>query len=270
MRLTSKIVLGIILFVFIGAIVFIVGLSFVNIEKVDNFRISQKNVVGVEVPPYKAIVIYQKIHDNITAAIRTDGVVSFKPLTESTQRNKLYMPTELRKYLDIKLQNDTLVIQLDMQKLEKQFTDRKNFNSFGVVEGIDFTIYTDGVDVTNTAYGLAIRMDDLNVESLKVNSAAKVNIVSCNAQSLQFSSDAGGGQLILENSRIQRLNLNLDKIADWQVKDCQIEEENLFGSKTHFVKIPKSETKVLNWHPKNKNARLNIELLEDSARLEFK
>jgi hypothetical protein len=41
--------------------------------------------------------------------------------------------------------------------------------------------------------------------------------------------------------------------------------EHLTGSGTHRVDLPKSEAKIMNWHPKNKDAQLTVTLKGDTA-----
>ncbi|MBP1616856.1 MAG: hypothetical protein H6Q14_683 [Bacteroidetes bacterium] len=93
----------------------------------------------------------------------------------------------------------------------------------------------------------------MHAQLIRVNSEGDVNVESCTVDKLESAS----GNLNLKNNRLKQLNLDLDKIYNP-------------GSNTHYIKTPRSETKARNWHPKNKDAKLNIELSADSARLVFK
>ncbi len=172
------------------------------------------------------------------------------------------MPNELKKCTRIKVDKDTLFIVIDSEKIKSSYAGKGKSG----IDGVNYLIYADNVDFINLVPSMKTEINGLHAQLIRVNSEGDVKVESCIADRLESAS----GNLNLKNNRLKQLNLDLDKVYDWKVENCQIEEENLSGSNTHYIKTPRSETKALNWHPKNKDARLNIELSADSARLVFK
>jgi hypothetical protein len=127
-------------------------------------------------------------------------------------------------------------------------------------------IYSDNVDFINSIPTMKTEINGLDAQYIRVNSEGSVKVESCTVDKLESAK----GDLNLKNNKLKQLNLDLDEIYNWKVENCQIDEENLSGGKKHYIRTPRSETKALNWHPKNKDAKLSIELSADSARLEFK
>lgn len=263
MRLTTKIVLGGILAIFIGAIIFIVALSFTDRKSFEDssWELDQKNIESIDVGPYQTVK-FAMANQEETISVMPEGTISFRHPASEDRKGKLFMPNELKKYTTVKVVKDTLFVSIDWQKLKSHFGEGKISN----IRIVNYTIYSDNVDLDNWIPTMKTEINGLHAHNIRVNSIGYVRVESCTADKLE----SVRGNFILKNSKLKQLSLDLDEIYNWQIENCQIDEENLSGSKTHYIKTPRSETKALNWHPKNKDARLNIELLADSARLEFK
>ncbi len=267
MRLTTKIVLGAILSIFIGAIVFIVALSFTDRKSFENdwLKLGQKNISSIDVAPYHTIKIELEggaSNRNIDFSTLPRGGVVFRQPTSGGQKNKLFLPDELKKFTKVKVDSDTLFIVIDSKKIKSTYSGKTESG----IDGVNYLIYADNVDFINLVPTMKTEINGLHAQLIRVNSEGDVKVESCIVDKLESAS----GNLNLKNNKLKQLNLDLDKIYNWKVENCQIEEENLSGGNTHYIKTPRSETKALNWHPKNKDARLNIELSADSARLVFK
>ncbi|OJU54097.1 MAG: hypothetical protein BGN96_13670 [Bacteroidales bacterium 45-6] len=224
-------------------------------------KLDQKNSSSIDVAPYHAVKL-DIANPDARMSVMPQGVISFKRLVSEDKKDKLFMSSELKKYTIVKVMNDTLFVTIDWQKMKSYFTK----GEMRIVSGVNYTVYSDNVDFINLVPTITTEINGLNAQFIRVSSLGDVKIGSCTADKLE----SARGNLQLNNSKLKQLNLDLDEIYNWEVKDCEIGEENLSGSKTHYVKTPRSETKALNWYPKNKDARLNIELSADSARLVFK
>lgn len=264
MRLTTKIVLGIILSIFIGAIAFIVALSFVDKTSFDRdlLVLDSKDLTSIRVAPYHTVKLEMPDPEARMAAMPV-GTISFKRPSSQDQKTKLFMSKELGKSTIVKVVNDTLFVSIDWQKLKELRFPQSKASS---IAGINYMIYSDNVDFINSIPTMKTEINGLDAQYIRVNSEGSVKVESCTVDKLESAK----GDLNLKNNKLKQLNLDLDEIYNWKVENCQIDEENLSGGKKHYIRTPRSETKALNWHPKNKDAKLSIELSADSARLEFK
>jgi hypothetical protein len=111
MRLTTKIVLGIIILVFLLSFGFIVCLSFIEIETVYDERnpptISQENIISVDIEPFQTIWIGKE--DLEAYKLSPTGTIRLSPIIHKEERNKVFLPEELLQFVDIISSNDTLI-----------------------------------------------------------------------------------------------------------------------------------------------------------------
>jgi hypothetical protein len=268
MRLTTKIILGIIGGIFSLALLLIIGFSFSDRKDFNSFSenrrtISQENVVPIEIGEFKTVRM--SYSDNVNPEIRPffQGTLSINPTSEEDAKQKLSAPEELIKYINTSIVNDTLFIRFDQEQMHKDFASQKN--EYLQINGMTIQLHTQAVDIENTIRGMEVDIRDVKTNHIKVR-ANRVFINSCEATSV---TPIGSDELRIRNSTMHSLNIDLDETRNWTVENCTIQEENLTGSGNNRNTISKSEAKVMNWIPKNSDARLDLHLSGEPAKLVF-
>lgn len=267
MRLTTKLVIGIILLVFIASISAIVGLSFTDLptrsHRMNEVRTNAVKYMDLKVDTYKTVKIdiepssadvYRRQKGDILSELYIENTRAGKSI------NTISVNQKMRNYLRVNVQNDTLYLKIDLVKL------LKDNNSEILNEIVALKIYNDNADVDNRIPGLNMKITGMKGNDIKLSSEGTILVKESTFDKLECLK----GNIFLERVSLNYLNLDLDNVHDWKVNDCKINEENLSGSRSHYIVTPKSETKVLNWHPKNKEANLNVKISGGNARLEFK
>lgn len=269
MKLTTKIILGIILSIFILSIGLIIGLSFKDRERYDHANsrhtISQENIIEINVAPYK-VVHLRDLDNTNNYNTHSQGVLYVKPLQNESDKNKLSIPEELAPYIVTQSSADTLTIMVDMHKIDDAFHKTNYF--YTVVSGVNMYLYTDIVNIKNDRNGTTTEINNIKTDHIKVNSCGSVHIHSCKAITVE-PVIRNYNDFSLKESTVKYLNIDLDQIGSWYVENCNIEVENLTGSNYNNVQLPKSEARVMNWLPKNKDSQLQLTLYGDTARVTF-
>ena len=283
MRLTTKIVIGFILSIFILALGFIIGFSFtdrINYSRnyntedfnpnFERFNISQENITLIEVKPYKTILLESEPDINNEYKY-PQGTIFIKPANIPAEKNKLFIPEELSQFLNIISLNDTLTIRLKMKDLyEKYDAISQNKNSLFSIYEFNLSVNTNTVDINNNLSEVDIDIRNIKTDKVKINTSGKLNIDSCQVDIIEPHIRDEHKKFRLKNSQVKELKIDLDYMtSNWMVSNCDIEVENLTGSDSHNVELPKSEAKVMNWIPKNKDAKLSVTLRGDTARIVF-
>jgi hypothetical protein len=276
MKLTTKIVTGIIISIFLLSIGVIIGISFIDIEKyrqsytgVSLPRISQENIITVEVEPYQTIMVDKELM-NDKRDFNPFGTILIKPINEG-EKNKLFLPEELLRFTDITSSNDTLIIRLKMDELYEQHYPNKETKSgiLYALDGANFFIHSNTVDVICNMYGIELDIRNMETDRIKINTYDDVTIDSCHTNLIKPTMSKGG-RFLLKNSQVKELNIDLDQIGyGWQIENCDIEVENLTGSGKHRTDLAMSEAKSMNWLPKSKDAQLTVTLHGDTAKVIF-
>jgi len=270
MKLTTKIVLGIIAAIFLLSLIFIIGFSFTDRVNENNERpdddISQENITPVEVKPYKTIWLDEtRMSDEYN--VHPTGNFKFRPLINPEDENKLFLPEELLQFADFISSNDTLIIRLKTKEIHDKYSEKKNEKKYLIrqISGFNFSA---NINAVNVISNLDIKIDVKNIttDKISINTRGEIVIDSCKADIIEPITNC---KLKLKNSQVKELNIDLDVMGNFEVENCNIEVENLTGGKYHHVQQPKSEARTVNWLPKNKEARLQVLLLGDTARIVF-
>ena len=275
MRLTTKIVLGIIISLFLLSFGAIIIISFIDEKFKENSNlytpdISQKNIIPVNVEPFQTVWIDQvQIQDALNVFLR--GTIRLKPVINPDEKNKLFLPEELLRFTDIISSNDTLIIRLKVDELYEQYvTSRVPKHLFCVIEGFNFFIHTNTVDVISDMVGMQVDVRNIKTDKIKIQANSAIAIDSCQTNLIAPRMRNSPYQFLLTNSQVKELNIDLDQMGDtWTIKNCDIEVENLTGSNKHSVSLPKGEANIMHWMPKNKDAQLTVTLYGDTASVEF-
>ena len=276
MKLTTKIVLGIIISIFLLSAGVIIGISFIDIEKyrqsytgVSLPRISQENIITVEVEPYQTIMVEKELM-NDKRDFNPFGTILIKPVINEGEKNKLLLPEELLRFTDITSSNDTLIIRLKMDELYEQHYPNKETKSgiLYALDGANFFIHSNTVDVICNLYGIKLDIRNMETDRIKINTYGEVTIDSCQVNLIEPSMHRR--KFLLTNSQVKELNIDLDRIGyGWQIENCDIEVENLTGSGKYRTDLAMSEAKTMNWLPKSKDAQLTVTLHGDTAKVMF-
>ena len=275
MRLTTKIVLGIIISIFLLSFGIIVTLLFNakrdNIERfyTSSPRILQENIIPVDIEPYKTIWIDETdrtSNNNIYPA----GSLLLKPAIKEEDKNKLFLPEELLPFTTIISSNDTLIIRLKMEKLCEKYAPKSGSgHTICSLQNVNFFLHSNTVDVICNVQGIKVDVQNIKTDHIKINTCGEINIESCQAKRIEPYTRNSWNKFMLKNSQVEELNIDLDAMHNWQIENCDIEVENRTGSGHHRADLPKGAAKIVNWIPKNKDARLEVTLYGDTARVVF-
>lgn len=266
MKLTTKIILGIISSIFLISLIFIIGFSFSNRKnwtysyyKKEN-TISQENPVEIELDVFNTILIDGN-DDNPDENIIIAGTLSVRP--DINNKNKLVLSEEMNQYVSLNYYNDTLNICFDKSKLLEKRTVYPERNIYLHIRGADLQLFTNNTNLISNYEGFNIDIKGIKSDYIKMNTSYAVNIDSCEILSLNPYMCA----LQIANSTINKLNIDLDSIRDWNTDNCFIEVQNVTGSEGKEVFLKDNKTKELNWYPKNEHAHLKLTLQSDTAKI---
>lgn len=277
MRLTTKIVIGIILLIFILSISFIVIFSFTDRRNYNTYydsgvSISKEKMIVKEVKPYKTIKL--DVSPEEQRYMRLIGELRIEPITNESERNKISIPEELSEFTEIDSSGDTLIIRISSyERIYEKFLYEKKKSEMiiRVLSGVTILAHTDVVDVLNNSGGINVNVSNIETDSIKINTRSEINIQNCKSNFVEPLMNNGYEMLRIRNSQIRELNINLDIIWNWEVLDCDVERENLIGSGHHSTRMIKSKDRNVNvyWLPKNKDARLQVTFEGDTAQVTF-
>ena len=273
MRLTTKIIVGIISFIFLFSLIFIIGFSFSDRTEKRNFNvdqgsISRENKKEIELDFFKTVLI-DYLNDTDGHNILPKGTISIRPLS-GNEKNKLIVSEEMNSYLTLNISNDTLIILFDRKKLYEKYRLDKEYPQYKYIhtsiEGAEMTLQSNYVDIISNLNQLEIEVKNIKTNHIKVNAFATI-IDSCEAISV---SPYNQQRFILKNSKVEELNIDLDFISNWSVEKCELTRKNITGSGKKSTNLNKYESMELNWLPKDRKATLNLTLYGDTSRIVVK
>jgi|GEM_PF-6072365 len=276
MRLTTKIVLGIIAAVFLTATGYICYLSLSYDGEKKTGVILTDETVSIDISGQKIIEIYADTisikndgKDKDKHYIIFDGLINIQPAAKEEDKGKIYIPEQLKEYLEISALHDKTILRVKTAEL---LTDhyKNKIPDPAAIRGINFTIYADScVDIRSRIGGLRANIQGLKAESINIDiMRGDLNIENCEADIIT-PTVRGWGHFVMKNSRTKVFNADLDYLQNWRIEQCDIDTENLTGSGNHDVEVPATECRVMNWNPKNEKASLNVSLGSDTARVIF-
>ena len=274
MRLTTKIVAGIILSIFVISIAFIISLSFTDWKKhsysnytVNNVELPQDNITGIELASFKTIIINEVPYDSQGRKFQviSNSNIYFDPLPEKDNPDMLFVPESIKEYAAINTSADTLTIMLDINGLVDRYKpDNSNRNN---ILGINLRFSVSNIDIINQMQDLTINLKNIEIDNMMINSHGDILIDSCKAQLLIPFIHNSYKSFHMTNSIVKRVNLDMDQMPNWRAENCKIEEENMTGSGTFTTTRDRKEAGNINWIPKNKDAELNIKIQGDTAQI---
>jgi hypothetical protein len=272
MRLTTKIVLGIIAAVFLIATGYICYLSLSYDGEKETGVMLTGETTGIDISGQKVIEIYaDTIPKNYQRRnfVLFDGLISIQPVTKEEDKGMMYMPKQLKEYMEITTLHDRIILHVKTAELLADHY-KNEIPEPTLIRGVNFTIYTDSsINVISRLCYLKALAQNLKVESISIDLLrADLYIENCEADTIT-PAIRDWGSFVMKNSRTKVFNADLDYLFDWRIEQCDIDAENLTGSGNHNVVIPATECRVMNWNPKNEKASLNVSLGSDTARVVF-
>lgn len=288
MRLTTKIILGVITSILALSILFIISFSFSERERPSHsypssINIPQDNKTGIEIAPFRVVVLDIERTDALDYYyhFEDDSCGLFLKPTTAGEANKLFIPETLSGFITAQTKNDTLSVGIKVDELRKKYSIADSSQKqtppqvgtmyFISISGVNLHLYTSNVNVINNIDRLSVKMNGIETDSIKIISAGNVLIDSCKATVIDPHTQ-NHSALKIKNSTAKAFNLDLDVIKKWQTVNCLFEEENLTGSNKHTIyriREPGDAPSKINWQPKNKDAELNIHLKGDPVQVAF-
>jgi len=273
MRLTTKIILGIILSIFFITLTFIIGFSFSDrknhtYSNSNVIDLPQDNMTGIELAPFKTILIneipfetknyyYYGISDNCN--------ILFNSAPANSSPEMLFIPGVLKDFISVNTSNDTLLVTLNLRDLSEKY--RNNEHRFQAISGINLHFNISNLDIINNSGTLGLHIKNFETDSIKINSHGNIFIDSCKALFIDPQIINSYKDLGITNCDIKRINLDLDKMHNWSIGNCNIEEQHLTGSGKHDIKQHRNEASNIMWTPKNKDAELNIKIQGETTQI---
>ena len=277
MRLTTKIILSIFGAIFFITLLYIIASSFSEERKNygnDTFDIMsspQDSKIGINLtPPYHVIVLEEEITVINNAGYldlfsTNDNCLNVCPITKTEEEDKLFIPEALYGFISVETDNDTLTIKIKGNELRKK-KEEEGIKKRIYLSGAHLYLHTSHVNVINKVDGLPTKIVNIVTDTIKIDSRA-ILIDSCKADVIDPVST---NYLSVTNSTVKVINLDFDRIRNWTINDCNIENENMTGSGRHSTNIFRNETGTINWHPKNEKAELNVKFPGDSLQIIYR
>jgi hypothetical protein len=283
MRLTTRIITGIILSIFALALLFIIGFSFTdrkifNRRQLNTIILPQDHQAGITLPSFKTVIIESEEphamseaphamdkYGHIDIDVR-DCNLYIDPVSGENNPEMLFFPESLKDFISTGMSNDTLKIRLDMWNLCRKYKSEEHRVSY--VSGINLRFVIAKIDVVNKLSDLSITIKNIETDRIKVDSYGNIRIDSCKAEVIEPLIRSGYHKLIVENCVSHAVNMNLDYVKKWNIKEnCTIDEVNYTGSGEHHIIVHRNTSEKMNWLPKKKKAKLNLTIQGDTTQI---
>ncbi|MDR0393679.1 MAG: hypothetical protein LBH77_00825 [Tannerella sp.] len=276
MKLTSKIILGIILSIFFVSLLFIISFSFTERKNfrpsnVGNIHLPQENQTGIELDTFHVIKIDKEAFDSKEYSISPGDLCElyFDSIRDQNKPDMLFIPEALKDFVSVDTSKDTLNIKLNLWDLCRKYkSDEYNYYS---ISGINLHFIISKINVINELQELSVKIKNIETDSIKIDSRGDVRIDSCKVGVIEPVVRTDRRRLTIENCIARTINLDLDYMKNWDIgENCTICEENFTGSKDYHVTIHKNEAGKINWLPKNKEAKLNFTIQGDTTQIQIR
>jgi hypothetical protein len=288
MRLTTKIITGFIGSVFLLSLLFIIGFSFTDRKfnnagvVFTNLNIPQENKSGIQLEHHRVIVFESEEPDAeypvYTLGSETCGLF-LSPPTPAGVVSELFFPEGMSACIFTQMNCDTLIVKLKFDEIRKKYQEtdekEKDFNNtptarIGIVfTGFNLYLQTSQVNIVNQLNNLPVYINSIKTDSIIVYSESDITIDSCKANVVTPDLRENYKKLTITNSAFKKLHLDLDRIHNWNIHNCEIETSNYTGSGQKNIRLDKNEHGTINWRPKNDNAELNLKFKGDSTQIHF-
>ena len=283
MRLTTKIVIGIILSLLLLCLTLIIGYSFTdrknyqgNYYSMQSIDIPQTDKTEVDLESYRVVVFMEQTNDKSRFSTWYSSQANGLFIQTATEKNKLVIPEALKNFVSTQTNEDTLTVKIKMDEFLELYGYKDEAFEKGTksgskesitISGLSIRLHTENVNVINKLRGIKTQIDNLETDSIKIYASGEIVIDACKANVIEPLSRQ---KLSVTNSSAKAINLDLDQVSNWSIKDCDIEEQNMTGSKrNHNITLTGTEKSKINWAPKNKDAELNIRIKGETATISY-
>ena len=270
MRLTTKIILSIIMSIFLISLTFIIGFSFTdrknyNHSNVASIDLPQDNMTGIELPSLKTILIDEIPFEsnNHLYGITDKCSIFFDSIPANSSPGMLFIPSVLKDYISFNASNDTLTVKLNLRDLGNKY--RSDEYAFHSISGVNLYFTISNLDIISNIQLIPVNIKNIDTDSIKINSRGDIWIDSCKVQLIDPRIMDNYRSLKVTNCNIKRITIDMDNIRNWNIENCVVEEEFFTGSERHNMFLHRNDSGTKKWMPKNKNARLNIEIQGDTT-----
>ena len=285
MRLTTKIIIGFILSIFLLSLLHIIGYSFTDRKNYDWYqnrsivKIPQTNKTGINIESYRVIVFDTERTESVfyrNFSNEENGLFIY-PATTADAANKLFIPEALDDCITTQSKNDTLTIKINMDNVQDKYAIKdEEFKksqlpgrSYGVqISGFNLFLHTSNVDVINRLNNIQTQIRNMEAESIKIYSFGDILIDSCKTNGMKPNSNR---KLTVTNSVAQSIHLDLDRVSNWNIADdCVIDVFSFTGSRqNNNIPLRSDYNGKIVWLPKRNEAELNLRIKGDSAQISF-
>jgi hypothetical protein len=266
MKLTTKIMLCLLIAIFGLSLAFIVGFSrsertHYNEYSTKHYSISQDSMATVETGKFRVVRIEDDDFDNF---YMNGDNCSFRLIPASVGASctlPLQIPESIKNCIDVSNSGDTLVVNIRMRDVLQNIESKRN----NFVSGLNLTLAAEKVDIINNFHRLKTIVEKFDADTIFIRHANYVSIRSCSAKVVDYETV---DILHIWDSRIGTVNVDFDKTDNYESTNSEIDVENLTGR--GYRDLRNITAKTLNWTPKTKDAKLYLLIEGDTASINFK
>lgn len=278
MRLTTKIMTGILLSLLLIPLIIIICLSFTDRKNYNRphagvVEVSQANQTALPLAPFKTLIIDEAPFNSPDEPHRHYWMggncrARFTPSVDKNGANTLYIPEALKDFIELNTSNDTLRVRLNAAGIAVKYKE-ENHTSVSI-HGIDLRFEIESFDIINNMQNFGLAFENLETDFIKVRSPGDIRIDSCIAQVIEPLVRTQHKKLTMANCKAQKLFLDIDETKNWNIENSDIKEEYITGSKKHSLIQHRRESGTIIWQPKNKDAQLNVTIQGDTTRIHIR
>ena len=285
MRLTTKIIIGIILSIFALSLLHIIAFSFTDRKNYSrsypnrSIVIPQTNNTGINIESYRVIVLASEqfdMQDRFYCHFpKENNGLLIHPAATIDEDNKLFIPEALNGFITTQTNNDTLILKIKIDALSEKYGNKDDGNTkylSGIkhalpISGLNLYLHTSNAHVINRLSDLQTQINNMKSDSIVIYSSGEIVINDCKANVMIPNSIR---KISVTNSVAGEITLDLDSVDKWEIYNSTVKTRNFTGSKrNHNLVFSENEHGKINWLPKNKDAELNIRFKVSSAQISY-
>ncbi|MFV0417495.1 MAG: hypothetical protein ACK5KT_02025 [Dysgonomonas sp.] len=283
MRLTTKIVLGIIAAFFLINIIIIVCLS-INYERpITDKELRQEDIkmASIDIPPYKVITLDMESNDNIyfTGTLNIHPLIDENekkkwPFPDAGEKNKLLITEKLKPNIRQVLAGDTL--KLYLKPSDDMMERKRDSRMYHTDSKIDLFLFTNSdINFKNNIFFISVNVNDITANSVNISTGGKVQLQNCNIDTVNpIVRDNNESfffvrNLNIDNSRIDILNCKFMEDNELNINNSKIGTGNFSGYTNQAIVIPSNTFKKINLVKQPDERAVNIEILSDTVQFIF-
>lgn len=284
MRLTTKIVLGIIAAIFLISIITIICLSINNgRSSIDEEAMTENTkMTSIDISTHKFITLDMEHNDN---NVFFSGTLDFHPLLDENEKekwpfenagekNKLIVTEELKPNIRQVLAGDTL--KLFLKPFDKMMSKKRNARMYYVESKIKMILFHEGdINLKNNISFISVNINDINTNSMNLSSPGEIRLQNCTVDTINPSirkNDESfflSRHLSINNSKIDILNFKFVGNSELNLNDSKIETGNFYGYTNKKLTIPANTFKKINHIKEAGEKSLELEIFSDTVQFIF-